>query len=85
MGKHGSMERVDKDLYPTREIWVTEALLAHVEIAGKRIWAPAAGLGDMVRPLRAAGAKVFASDIEDRGGLLNLERHTRAHQADHLV
>jgi hypothetical protein len=72
LGKHETgYEHMPKSFYPT-PAWVTEALVAHVEVAGKRVWECAAGLGDMVRPLRAAGAKVFASDIEDRGGLPNL-------------
>ena len=33
MGKHeASYARVERDLYPTRETWVTEALLAHIEM-----------------------------------------------------
>jgi 23S rRNA G2445 N2-methylase RlmL len=67
MGKHETgYERVDKDQYPT-PAWVTEALVEHVEVAGKKIWEPAAGHGDMVEALRAARAKVFASDVADYG------------------
>jgi hypothetical protein len=67
MGKHGSMERVERDFYPTPS-WVIEALAEHVEIAGKRIWEPAAGDGRMVEALKALGAaSVYASDIADYG------------------
>jgi hypothetical protein len=63
MGKHGSMPRPDKDLYPTPP-WPTEALVEHIEVAGKRIWEPACGRGDMAETLRAAGARILATDIE---------------------
>jgi len=67
MGKHEvSYERIERDLYPTPS-WVTEALIPHLPpIAGKLIWEPAAGHGDIVKVLRAAGARVIASDIEQR-------------------
>ena len=42
--------------------WVTEALLSRVGFRGV-IWEPAAGAGDMVKPLRVAGYRVFASEL----------------------
>jgi len=42
--------------------WVTEALLSRVGFWGV-IWEPAAGAGDMVKPLRVAGYRVFASEL----------------------
>jgi hypothetical protein len=69
MGKHETgYARVDKDLYPTRERWVTEALLARLDLAGLNVWECAAGMGDMAEVLKAAGAaRVYCSDIVDRG------------------
>jgi len=68
MGKHDiSYARVARDLYPTREAWVTEALLAHVQLAGVTVWEPAAGRGDLVTALRDFGVRVVASDIVDHG------------------
>ena len=66
MGKHGSYPRAARDLYPT-PAWVTAALAEHIELAGKRIWEPAAGNGDTAEALRAAGARVLATDIADNG------------------
>jgi hypothetical protein len=43
-----------------------------VNVAGLNIWECAAGEGGMAEPLRAAGAKVFCSDIEDRGYSLDM-------------
>jgi hypothetical protein len=64
VGKHEtSYARVERDLYPTRERWVTEALLAHVDLAGRNVWEPAAGQGDMAEVLKASGADVYCSDI----------------------
>jgi hypothetical protein len=42
--------------------WVTAALLSNMRFCGA-IWGPAAGRGDMVAVLRAAGYLVIASDI----------------------
>jgi hypothetical protein len=42
--------------------WVTEALLSRVGFRGV-IWEPAAGARDMVKPLRVAGYRVFASEL----------------------
>jgi hypothetical protein len=68
MGKHEtSYARVERDLYPTRERWVTEALLAHVDLAGRSVWEPAAGKGDMAEVLKADGADVHCSDIAAYG------------------
>ena len=46
---------------------MTAALAEHIELAGKRIWEPAAGNGDTAEALRAAGARVLATDIADNG------------------
>jgi len=68
MGKHeASYARVERDLYLTRETWVTEALLAHIDLAGRSVWEPAAGHGDMAEVLKAGGADVFCSDITEYG------------------
>jgi hypothetical protein len=66
MGKHGSYPRVDKDLYPTPS-WVVDALSEHVELAGKIIWEPACGTGQMAEALKAAGATVYATDVARYG------------------
>jgi len=72
VGKHEtSYARVERDLYPTRERWVTEALLAHVDLTGRSVWEPAAGKGDMAEVMKAAGAHVYCSDIADHGYPLN--------------
>jgi len=54
-------ERVKNDAYYT-PAWCTEALLRNVEFIGT-VWEPAAGNGQMVDVLEAAGLKVYASDI----------------------
>src|SRR5262249_5916767 len=67
MGKHEiGYARVERDLYPT-PAWVTEALLAHINLNGLTVWEPACGKGDMARVLKAAGAYVVCSDIADHG------------------
>jgi hypothetical protein len=67
VGKHETgYERMPRDFYPT-PAWVTEVLAEHVELAGKRILEPACGDGRMAEALRSAGARVCATDIEDRG------------------
>jgi hypothetical protein len=67
VGKHEvSYDRVSRDFYPTPP-WPTQALTSYVPVAGKRVWEPAAGRGDMATALEAAGASVYATDIEDRG------------------
>jgi hypothetical protein len=68
MGKHEtSYARVARDLYPTSESWVVEALLAHVQLAGVTVWEPAAGRGDLVTVLRDCGTRVVTSDVADYG------------------
>jgi hypothetical protein len=67
VGKHEvGYERADKDFYPTPR-WPTEALVGRIPVAGRRVWEPAVGRGDMAKVLEAAGAEVYATDIEDRG------------------
>jgi len=68
MGKHETgYARVARDFYPTQERWVTEALLAHVQLAGVTVWEPAAGEGDLATVLRDSDARVVTSDIADYG------------------
>jgi hypothetical protein len=68
MGKHEvGYARVERDNYPTSELWPVEALAAHVNLSGKTVWEMACGGGDMVRSLQAIGCHVFASDIVSYG------------------
>lgn len=68
MGKHETgFERVERDLYPTRESWVADALFDHVDVRGRTVWEFAAGTGCLVEHLKAAGASVYCSDIFDYG------------------
>lgn len=53
------------DLYETPE--GATLAVTHVERLPLRLWEPAAGRGAMVRPLRAAGHLVIASDLIDYG------------------
>jgi len=53
------------DCYDTPEVAV-EALL-RVEQLPELIWEPACGAGNIVRVLRAAGHKVIATDLNNRG------------------
>lgn len=53
------------DRYDTPEVAV-RALLK-VEKLPHKIWEPACGTGNIVRALREAGHKVFATDLNDRG------------------
>jgi len=53
------------DFYDTPVVAV-EALLRHERLP-HRIWEPAAGVGNIVTTLRAAGHEVIASDLNDRG------------------
>jgi hypothetical protein len=62
--RHALSERRG-DCYDTPEVAV-HALLK-VEQLPRLIWEPAAGVGNIVRVLRAAGHEVFASDLNDRG------------------
>ena len=81
MGKHETgYERVERDFYRTPE-WATQALLDHIDIRGLRIWEPACGDGAMSEVLKAAGARVFSTDVVDRGyaGLDRLLDYTGPH------
>ena len=53
------------DCYDTPAVAV-EALLRHERLP-HRIWEPAAGTGNIVRVLRAAGIEVLATELNDRG------------------
>jgi SAM-dependent methyltransferase len=67
MGKHeNGYGRIERDYYPT-PAWVIEALTEHIDIKGLHILEPACGDGRMAEALKAAGAQVYATDIEDRG------------------
>lgn len=45
--------------------WCVDALLRHFDVSTEGwTWEPAAGNGDIVRPLQAAGARMLASDID---------------------
>jgi hypothetical protein len=67
MGKHETgYVRVERDFYPTPS-WVVDALGEHVTFTGKHVWECACGAGDMSEALKAAGASVYSTDIEDRG------------------
>lgn len=54
------------NLYRT-EAWATDAFIRHFPMAGLSVWEPAAGEHDMADVLRAAGARVFTSDIAEYG------------------
>lgn len=61
-------ERTAGDRYFTHP-WMTRALGRHVPLVEalaptEVVWEPAAGRGDIVRVLREAGVKVFASDVD---------------------
>ena len=64
-------DRAAHDFYPTKCDAVTAALIEaegdRWRALGGRICEAAAGAGDMVLPLRAAGFDVTASDLIDRG------------------
>jgi hypothetical protein len=67
VGKHETgYARIDRDFYPT-PAWVTETLADFISVQGKSVWEPACGDGRMSEALAAAGARVFSSDIVDRG------------------
>jgi hypothetical protein len=67
MGKHETgYSRIARDLYPT-PTWPVEALREHVSVKGLRILEPACGTGSMSEALKAAGAIVHSTDIEDYG------------------
>ena len=64
MGKHETgYVRVERDFYPT-PAWVTATLLDLIDITSKHIWEPACGDGRMAEPVKAAGARVFSTDIK---------------------
>lgn len=61
------------DFFPTPP-WATRALCEWLEreagpLDSLSCWEPAAGAGDMARPLREYFAGVFASDVYDRDGI----------------
>lgn len=62
--RHTLVERKD-DLYETPEVAV-QALM-RVEMLPHYLWEPCAGRGAIVRPLRAVGHTVLASDLVDYG------------------
>jgi hypothetical protein len=67
MGKHETgFARIEKDFYPT-PAWVIGALAERVKLAGMRVWECACGDGRMSEALKAVGASVYSTDIEDRG------------------
>jgi hypothetical protein len=55
-------ERRQLDLYET-PAWVTRALVPHLPVIVGAVWEPAAGSGQMVAALRAAGFAVHGTDI----------------------
>jgi hypothetical protein len=72
----GSLARVDSglererdDFYPTPPEPTRAFLAAEIDRLRQfgRVWEPAAGDGAMVREIIAAGLKVYASDLVDRG------------------
>ena len=64
MGKHETgYARVERDLYATREAWVTQALLKHVDLIDAHVWEPAAGRHAMMALVLAKVARVHCSDI----------------------
>jgi hypothetical protein len=68
MGKHEvGYARAERDLYPTIQSFVVDALAHRLDLRGARIWEPASGNGDMARDLRRHGAVVHATDNVDRG------------------
>src|SRR6516165_7961981 len=57
-------ERKERDRYQT-PAWVTNVLVPHIpNLAGRRVWEPACGTGQMVRELQRHCADVHGSDIE---------------------
>lgn len=58
--------RIDRDAYMTPH-WVTDALIAEIggpgQAKARTVWEPAAGTGNMVERLEAAGYGVVPSDI----------------------
>jgi hypothetical protein len=67
MGKHDDgYARIPRDLFPTPP-WPTQALCQHVAVAGRTVWELASGTDQMAVELRAAGARVYCTDIHDYG------------------
>jgi hypothetical protein len=65
--RHTRAER-GRDEYDTPPVALSALLrVEKLGSTGTRILEPAAGLGNLVAPLRAAGFEVVASDISDRG------------------
>jgi hypothetical protein len=64
--RHALADRGD-DFYPSPPEATWGLLAAEHRHMPLRLWEPACGDGAIVRPLRAAGYKVFASDLVDRG------------------
>ncbi len=58
-------QRETRDFYAT-PAWVTEALMAHVNLRGP-VWEPCCGDGAMSRVLASGGYQVVSTDITDRG------------------
>jgi len=59
-------DRKPADRYYTIESWITEALLARIQLRGA-VWECAAGAGHMLGVLEAAGHRMVASDIAGTG------------------
>ena len=70
MGKHGAYPRVTGDHYPTPD-WAIAALTEHIEIAGKMVWEPCAGSGQMAEALKVGGRVRVLQRHMDRGYPLN--------------
>lgn len=64
------VDRSGLDLFPTPP-WALRGFLHYFlpDIAGKKVWEPAAGKGHLTHVLKGAGCNVFASDIVDHGQL----------------
>jgi hypothetical protein len=68
--------RVPADLYQTPPWLIADALDRHFPLDGKHIWECAAGEGQMVRALKAAGAKsVLATDILQHSAKFAVTQH----------
>jgi hypothetical protein len=68
VGKYGAeYKRVERDLYPTIDPRPIAALSEHFDFAGRTIWECAAGDGDLATAMTRLGARVFCTDIEQRG------------------
>lgn len=65
-GGNPRLGRQQDDFYPTPRD-VTEGLLAVWRPESAVVWEPACGINAMVYPLEAAGYRVIATDLVDRG------------------